>query len=111
MFVRAELFNRLYDADPASVGDMPKDMQGFYLTVKQLTDSGMASESAIEQAQNLTYNQTDALKAQLASTQSTKEYKKDRVKAMDSAVSNMSPWYSFGDHRQMINSRCCKIQK
>ncbi|EMV7410916.1 transglycosylase SLT domain-containing protein [Enterobacter soli] len=92
----SELFNRLYDADPASIGDMPKNMQGFYLTVKQLTDSGMASEAAIEQAQNLTYNQADALKAQLASTQSTKEYKKDRVKAMDSAVSNMSPWYSFG---------------
>ncbi|HHT2663929.1 TPA: transglycosylase SLT domain-containing protein [Citrobacter freundii] len=91
----ADLFNRLYDADPASVGDMPKDMQGFYLTVKQLTDSGMAPESAIEQAQNLTYNQTDALKAQLASTQSTKEYKKDRVKAMDSAVSNMSQLFRF----------------
>lgn len=89
----ADLFNRLYDTDPASVGDMPKDMQGFYLTVKQLTDSGMAPESAIEQAQNLTYNQTDALKAQLASTQSTKEYKKDRVKAMDSAVSNMAQWF------------------
>lgn len=91
----ADLFNRLYDADPASVGDMPKDMQGFYLTVKQLTDSGMAPESAIGQAQNLTYNQTDALKAQLASTQSTKEYKKDRVKAMDSAVSNMSQLFRF----------------
>lgn len=91
----ADLFNRLYDADPASVGDMPNDMQGFYLTVKQLTDSGMAPESAIEQAQNLTYNQTDALKAQLASTQSTKEYKKDRVKAMDSAVSNMSQLFRF----------------
>ncbi|EAR3876166.1 lytic transglycosylase [Salmonella enterica] len=91
----ADLFNRLYDADPASVGDMPKDMQGFYLAVKQLTDSGMAPESAIEQAQNLTYNQTDALKAQLASTQSTKEYKKDRVKAMDSAVSNMSQLFRF----------------
>lgn len=93
----AELFNRLYDTDPASVGDMPKDMQGFYLTVKQLTDSGMASETAIEQAQNLTYNQTDALKAQLASTQSTKEYKKDRGKAMDSAVSSMSGFFSWGD--------------
>ncbi|HGU9818313.1 TPA: transglycosylase SLT domain-containing protein [Enterobacter chuandaensis] len=91
----AELFNRLYDTDPASVGDMPKDMQGFYLTVKQLTDAGMASETAIEQAQNLTYNQTDALKAQLASTQSTKEYKKDRGKAMDSAVSSMSQWFRF----------------
>lgn len=91
----AELFNRLYDTDPASVGDMPKDMQGFYLTVKQLTDSGMSSEAAIEQAQNLTYNQTDALKAQLASTQSTKEYKKDRSKAMDSAVSNMAQWFRW----------------
>lgn len=91
----AELFNRLYDTDPASVGDMPKDMQGFYLTVKQLTDSGMASDAAIEQAQNLTYNQTDALKAQLTSTQSTKEYKKDRSKAMDSAVSSMSQWFRF----------------
>ncbi|ENO1359304.1 transglycosylase SLT domain-containing protein [Enterobacter hormaechei] len=93
----AELFNRLYDTDPASVGDMPKDMQGFYLTVKQLTDSGMASETAIEQAQNLTYNQTDALKTQLASTQSTKEYKKDRGKAMDSAVSSMSGFFSWGN--------------
>lgn len=64
-----ELFNRFYDTDHSSVGDMPKDMQGFFLTVNQLTDSGMASETAIEQAQNLTYNQTDALKAQLASTQ------------------------------------------
>ncbi|WP_275157662.1 transglycosylase SLT domain-containing protein [Citrobacter koseri] len=91
----AELFSRLYDTDPASVGDMPKDMQGFYLTVKQLTDSGMSSDAAIEQAQNLTYNQTDALKAQLASTQSTKEYKKDRSKAMDSAVSSMSQWFRF----------------
>lgn len=91
----AELFNRLYDTDPASVGDMPKDMQGFYLTVKQLTDFGMSSETAIEQAQNLTYNQTDALKAQLASTQSTKEYKKDRSKAMDSAVSNMAQWFRW----------------
>ncbi|UOZ12982.1 transglycosylase SLT domain-containing protein [Enterobacter roggenkampii] len=93
----AELFNRLYDTDPASVGDMPKDMQGFYLTVKQLTDSGMASETAIEQAQNLTYNQTDALKAQLASTQSTKEYKKDRSEAMGSAVSSMSGFFSWGN--------------
>jgi len=91
----AELFNRLYDTDPASVGDMPKDMQGFYLTVKQLTDSGMSSDAAIEQAQNLTYNQTDALKAQLASTQHTKEYKKDRSKAMDSAVSNMAQWFRW----------------
>ncbi|HCW3115136.1 lytic transglycosylase domain-containing protein [Citrobacter amalonaticus] len=91
----AELFNRLYDTDPASVGDLPKDMQGFYLTVKQLTDSGMSSDVAIEQAQNLTYNQTDALKAQLASTQSTKEYKKDRSKAMDSAVSNMAQWFRW----------------
>lgn len=91
----AELFNRLYDTDPASVGDMPKDMQGFYLTVKQLTDSGMSSDAAIEQAQNLTYNQTDALKAQLASTQSTKDYKNDRSKAMDSAVSNMAQWFRW----------------
>lgn len=86
----AELFNRLYDTDPASVGDMPKDMQGFYLTVKQLTDAGMSSDAAVAQAQNVTYNQTDAFKAQLASTQSTKEYKKDRSSAMDSAVSSMS---------------------
>ncbi|EIK3751167.1 transglycosylase SLT domain-containing protein, partial [Salmonella enterica] len=91
----AELFNRLYDTDPASVGDMPKDMQGFYLTVKQLTDAGMSSEAAIEQAQNATYNQTDAFKAQLASTQSTKEYKKDRSKAMESARNNMAQWFRW----------------
>ncbi|MGF7447422.1 transglycosylase SLT domain-containing protein, partial [Klebsiella michiganensis] len=90
------LFNALYETDPASVGDMPKDMQSYYLTVKQLTDSGMASDEAVKQAQNVTYNQTDALKLQLSSTQSTKEYKKERASAMDSAVSSMKPWYSFG---------------
>ncbi|MCG2854580.1 transglycosylase SLT domain-containing protein [Klebsiella grimontii] len=90
------LFNALYETDPASVGDMPKDMQSFYLTVKQLTDSGMASDEALKQAQNVTYNQTDALKSQLSSTQSTKEYRKERDSAMDSAVSSMKPWYSFG---------------
>ncbi|WP_448105001.1 transglycosylase SLT domain-containing protein [Klebsiella pneumoniae] len=92
----ANLFNSLYETDPASVGDMPKDMQSFYLTVKQLTDSGMASDEAVKQAQNVTYNQSDALKLQLSSTQSTKEYKKERASAMDSAVSSMKPWYSFG---------------
>ncbi|HCI4635006.1 TPA: transglycosylase SLT domain-containing protein [Klebsiella quasipneumoniae subsp. quasipneumoniae] len=92
----ANLFNSLYETDPASVGDMPKDMQSFYLTVKQLTDSGMASDEAVKQAQNVTYNQSDALKLQLPSTQSTKEYKKERASAMDSAVSSMKPWYSFG---------------
>lgn len=84
------LFETIYDTDPASVGDMPKDMQSFYLTVKQLTDAGMASDEAVKQAQNITYNQTDAFKAQLSSTQSTKEYKNDRASAMDSAVSNMA---------------------
>lgn len=92
----ATLFNALYETDPASVGDMPKDMQGFYLTVKQLSDAGMAPDAAVKQAQNVTYNQTDALKAQLSSTQSTKEYRKERDSAMDTAVSNMKPWYSFG---------------
>lgn len=92
----ATLFNTLYNADPASVSDMPKNMQGFYLTVKQLSDAGMAPDAAVKQAQNVTYNQTDALKSQLSSTQSTKEYKKERDSAMDSAVSSMKPWYSFG---------------
>lgn len=92
----ANLFNSLYETDPASVGDMPKDMQSFYLTVKQLTDSGMASDEAVKQAQNVTYNQSDTLKAQLSSIQSSKEYKKERNSAMDSAVSSMKPWYSFG---------------
>ncbi|POP42156.1 lytic transglycosylase [Superficieibacter electus] len=89
----ARLFNALYATDSASVGDLPKDMQGFYLTVKQLSDAGMAPEAAVNQAQNLTYNQTDALKAQLASTQSTKEYKKERASAMDSARGNMAQWF------------------
>lgn len=92
----ANLFDSLYRTDPASISDMPKDMQSFYLTVKQLSDAGMAPDAAVKQAQNVTYNQTDALKSQLSSTQSTKEYKKERASAMDSAVSSMKPWYSFG---------------
>ncbi|WP_221918665.1 lytic transglycosylase domain-containing protein [Klebsiella oxytoca] len=89
----ANLFNSLYATDPASVGDMPKDMQSFYLTVKQLTDAGMASDEAVKQAQNVTYNQSDALKTQLSSIQNTKEYKKERSSAIDSARDSMAQWF------------------
>ncbi|HDU2983022.1 TPA: transglycosylase SLT domain-containing protein [Klebsiella pneumoniae subsp. pneumoniae] len=89
----ANLFNTLYATDPASVGDMPKDMQSFYLTVKQLTDAGMASDEAVKQAQNVTYNQSDALKTQLSSIQNTKEYKKERSSAIDSARDSMAQWF------------------
>ncbi|HBU2885854.1 TPA: transglycosylase SLT domain-containing protein [Klebsiella pneumoniae] len=89
----ANLFNSLYATDPASVGDMPKDMQSFYLTVKQLTDAGMASDEAVKQAQSVTYNQSDALKTQLSSIQNTKEYKKERSNAIDSARDNMAQWF------------------
>ncbi|WP_391563959.1 transglycosylase SLT domain-containing protein [Raoultella ornithinolytica] len=88
----AELFNRLYGTDRASVIEMPKQTQAFYLTAKQLTDSGMSSEEAVKQAQEITYNQTDALKNQLSSIQSTKEYKKERDSAMDSARNSMAQW-------------------
>ncbi|EGO9685295.1 lytic transglycosylase [Escherichia coli] len=88
----ANLFSRLYETDNASIGNMPKDMQGFYLTVKQLTDAGMSSDAAIVEAQSKTYNQTDALRAQLSSVQSTREYKKERDSAANSAVSNMTHW-------------------
>lgn len=89
----AELFNRLYDTDPASVGDMPKEMQGFYMTVKQMTDAGMSSADAVQHAQDVTYNQNDALKKQLSADQSTSPYKKERDKAMDSARSSMAQWF------------------
>ncbi|EKE9875460.1 lytic transglycosylase [Escherichia coli] len=88
----ANLFSRLYETENASIGNMPKDMQGFYLTVKQLTDAGMSSDAAIVEAQSKTYNQTDALRAQLSSVQSTREYKKERDSAANSAVSNMTHW-------------------
>lgn len=89
----AELFNRLYDTDPAAVGDMPKEMQGFYMTVKQLTDAGMSSDAAVKHAQDVTYNQNDALKKQLASEQSTAPYRKERDKAMTSARDSMAQWF------------------
>ena len=88
----ANLFSRLYESDMASVGDMPKDMQGFYLTVKQLSDAGMAPEAAVDHAQAVTYDQTDAMKKQFASTQSSREYKKEMVKAMESARGSMTQW-------------------
>lgn len=89
----AELFSRLYETDQASVGDMPKEMQGFYMTVKQLTDSGMSSVDAVQHAQDVTYNQNDALKKQLSADQSTSPYKKERDKAMDSARNSMAQWF------------------
>ncbi|HHG1855742.1 TPA: transglycosylase SLT domain-containing protein [Klebsiella pneumoniae] len=96
----ANLFDSLYRTDPASISEMPKDMQSFYLTVKQLSDAGMAPDAAVKQAQNVTYNQTDALKQQLSSMQSTKEYRKERDSAMDSAVSSMAQIFRWDPSAQ-----------
>ncbi|MBX4818473.1 lytic transglycosylase [Klebsiella michiganensis] len=96
----ANLFDSLYGADPASISEMPKDIQSFYLTVKQLSDAGMAPDAAVKQAQNVTYNQTDALKQQLSSVQSTKDYRNERDSAMDSAVSNMAQIFRWDPSAQ-----------
>ncbi|HHL2772531.1 TPA: transglycosylase SLT domain-containing protein [Citrobacter freundii] len=106
----AGIFNRIYDTDPAAVGDLPKEIQGFYLTVKQLSDAGMSSEAAVTQAQNVTYNQTDAFKQQLSSTQSTKEYKKERVSAMDSVVSDMSGWFRIDPSADDANPESARFR-
>ncbi|MDQ9556006.1 lytic transglycosylase, partial [Serratia marcescens] len=91
----AELFSRLYDTDPASVGDMPKEMQGFYMTVKQMTDAGMSSADAVQHAQDVTYNQNDALRKQLSADQSTSPYKKERDEAMKSARDTMTQLFRW----------------
>ncbi|MEH5097948.1 transglycosylase SLT domain-containing protein [Atlantibacter hermannii] len=106
----AGIFNRIYDTDPAAVGDLPKEIQGFYLTVKQLSDAGMSSEAAVTQAQNVTYNQTDAFKQQLSSTQSTKEYKKERGSAMDSVVSDMSGWFRIDPSADDANPESARFR-
>ncbi len=89
----AELFNRLYDTRPSSVSEIPKDMQGFYMTIKQLTGAGVPSREAIEQAQNSTFNLSDARKDQINREQSTSDYRKGRDKAASSARNSMSQWF------------------
>ncbi|MHA7847244.1 hypothetical protein [Serratia sp. D1N4] len=89
----AELVSRIYDENPAALSDMPKEKQSFYLNAKQLRDAGVNSEMAMEQSYNLAYNQTDALKSQLSSEQSSASYKKDRLGAASDFVSKHSEFF------------------
>ncbi|UAN54458.1 hypothetical protein KGP26_10600 [Serratia sp. JSRIV002] len=86
----AELVSRIYDSNPAALSNMPKEKQSFYLNAKLLRDAGVNPDMAMEQSYNLAYNQSDALKSQLASEQGTSSYKKDRLNAASDFVSKRS---------------------
>lgn len=88
----ARLFSSIYDADPASVKNMPDAQQSFFLNVKSFTDAGATPEEATKRAYELAYNQTDDLKRQFAAEQATKAYKETRADAAQSFVSDRSGW-------------------
>ncbi|OVZ82186.1 hypothetical protein [Yersinia kristensenii] len=86
----AELVSRIYDSNPAVLSGMPSEKQSFYLNAKRLRDAGVDADKSVEQAYDLAYNQTDAIKAQLASEQGSSSYRKDRLSAASSFVSDRS---------------------
>lgn len=89
----SELVSRIYDLNPAAISGMPKEKQAFYLNAKLLRDAGVNADMAMEQSYNLAYNQSDALKSQLASEQGTAPYKKDRLSAASDFVSKRSEFF------------------
>lgn len=89
----ADLVSRIYDSNPAALSGMPKEKQSFYLNAKRLRDAGVNADNAVEQAYNLAYNQTDAMKTQLASEQGSSSYKKDRLSAASDFVGERSQFF------------------
>ncbi|CDK68208.1 TPA: hypothetical protein ACY3G5_001904 [Morganella morganii] len=86
----ADLVSRLYEKNPTAITGLSNEKQAFYLNIKQYQDAGVDGEKSIELAYNLAYNQTDALKMQIAAEQSTQPYKKERMNAADDFVSKQS---------------------
>ncbi|MGM0512987.1 MAG: hypothetical protein ACQER3_09915 [Pseudomonadota bacterium] len=107
----AELVSRIYDTNPAAVSSMPKEKQSFYLNAKRLKDAGVNPEKAVEQAYNLAYNQTDALKAQLASEQGSSSYKKDRLKAASDFVSDRSKFFRIDPSAKDTNTDATRFRQ
>jgi len=107
----AELVSRIYDTNPAAVSNMPKEKQSFYLNAKRLKDAGVDPEAAVEQAYNLAYNQTDALKAQLASEQGSSSYKKDRLKAASDFVSDRSQFFRIDPSAKDTNTDAARFRQ
>lgn len=107
----AELVSRIYDTNPAAVSYMPKEKQSFYLNAKRLKDAGVNPEAAVEQAYNLAYNQTDALKAQLASEQGTSSYKKDRLSAASDFVSDRSQFLRIDPSAKDTNTDAASFRQ
>ncbi|MBC3213401.1 hypothetical protein [Serratia fonticola] len=107
----AELVSRIYDTNPAAVSNMPKEKQSFYLNAKRLKDAGVNPEAAVEQAYNLAYNQTDALKAQLASEQGSSSYKKDRLSAASDFVSDRSRFFRIDPSAKDTNTDAARFRQ
>lgn len=107
----AELVSRIYDTNPAAVSNMPKEKQSFYLNAKRLKDAGVDPKEAVEQAYNLAYNQTDALKAQLASEQGSSSYKKDRLKAASDFVSDRSQLFRIDPSAKDTNTDTARFRQ
>ncbi|MFV8904592.1 hypothetical protein ABQ333_04970 [Serratia fonticola] len=107
----AELVSRIYDTNPAALSNMPKEKQSFYLNAKRLKDAGVDPKEAVEQAYNLAYNQTDSLKAQLASEQGSSSYKKDRLKAASDFVSDRSQFFRIDPSAKDTNTDAARFRQ
>lgn len=107
----AELVSRIYDSNPAALSGMPKERQSFFLNAKRLRDAGVNADKAVEQAYDLAYNQTDAMKAQLASEQGSSSYRKDRLSAASEFVSERSQFFRVDPSAKDTNAEAARFRQ
>ncbi|WP_219495556.1 hypothetical protein [Proteus terrae] len=82
----ANFVSRLYETNPTAITGMSKEKQAFYLNVKQFKDAGASDDESIKIAFDQVYNQTDAVKIQLADEKKSNGYKKEVLNAAESFI-------------------------
>lgn len=82
----ADFVSRLYETNPTAITGMSKEKQAFYLNVKQFKDAGASDDESIKIAFDQVYNQTDAVKIQLADEKKSNGYKKEVLNAAESFI-------------------------
>lgn len=93
----AKMYGQIFDNNPAAATGVDKGAMAFYSKVYAYDRAGVPAEKAVDMAYNQVYQQDDRLKQMISQQVRDKDYIKNRAKAAQDNIDNMSPnWQGIG---------------
>ncbi|CVA10153.1 hypothetical protein [Serratia marcescens] len=93
----AKMYGQIFDNNPAAATAVDKGAMAFYSKVYAYDRAGVPADKAVDMAYTQVYQQDDRLKQMISQQVRDKDYIKNRAKAAQDNIDNMSPnWQGIG---------------